>query len=479
MFFNIILAGGSGSRFWPRSRENHPKQLLNIDNNSSTLIQGTLQRLIPLASVEQTLIVSNHNHADETCRQLAEVNFPPGNLLAEPEGKNTAAAIGLAAQWIAREHPSAIMGIFPADHFIGDQVGFQKIVQEAQQLAEQGFLVTLGIRPNSPETGYGYIKQGDPLDETSFKIERFTEKPDAILAQKFLKEGGYFWNSGMFFWKAATFLDAMKRYMPDSYKIIEGIDDLICDNKGKFSYKIFTDEGKKRYASLPSISVDHGIMEKSRQSVVVPANFAWNDVGAWSALDEILPKDPEGNIISGDVLAIDCQNSILQGNHRLLAVLGMKNIIVVDSEDALLICDKSRAQEVKKITEKLKSDKRLESVTSPSVDRPWGSYTVLEERENYLVKRIEVFPGEKLSLQSHVYRSENWTVVQGQANAEKDGESFFLNINESIFIPQGVRHRLSNPGTEILILIEIQSGSKLDENDITRYQDIYGRTSEG
>jgi len=477
MFFNIILAGGSGSRFWPRSRENNPKQLLNI-GGGSTLIQRTLQRLKSIAPVDQTLVISNQNHADETCRQLAEMDFPPGNLFAEPEGKNTAAAIGLAAKWISRTHPSAIMGIFPADHFIGNEAAFQKVVQEARHLAEQGFMVTLGICPKHPETGYGYIKQGESLSETAFRIERFTEKPNIILAQQFLDEGGYFWNSGMFFWQASVFLESMKEFMPESYKIIENIDSCIGENKGKFSYKIFSDEGEALYASLPSISVDHGIMEKSSQSVVVPADISWNDVGAWSALEEILQKDAQGNIISGDVLAIDCEDSILQGNHRLVAVLGMKDTLVVDSEDALLICDKNRAQEVKKITEKLKKDKRLESVTASHVVRPWGTYTVLEERENYLVKRIEVFSGEKLSLQSHACRSENWTVVQGQACAEKDGENFYLNVNESIFIPQGARHRLSNPGKELLVLIEIQSGSKLDENDIIRYQDIYGRVSE-
>lgn len=442
------------------------------------MIQGTLKRLKSIVPVEQTFIISNQDHADETCRQLAGLNFTPSNLIAEPEGKNTAAAIGLAAKWIMREHPSASMGVFPADHYIGDLDGFKNVTAEAQKLAEKDWLVTLGICPKYPETGYGYIKQGKPVNETAFEIERFTEKPDIFSAKKFLEEGGFFWNSGMFFWKASIFLEAMKKHMPESYQIIDDIDQHISSNKGKFSYKIFNDEGKRRYASLPSISVDHGIMEKSEQSVVIPTDITWNDVGSWSALDDILAKDSQGNVVSGDVMAMDCKNSVLQGKHRLVAVLGIENAIVVDSEDALLVCAKNRAQEVKKITEKLKENKKLESLVSNEIKRPWGSYTILEERENYLVKRIEVFPGEMLSLQSHACRSENWTVVNGQAKAEKDGKTYLLGINESIFIPQGARHRLSNPGDDPLILIEIQSGSKIDEDDIVRYQDIYGRETE-
>ncbi|QPJ66860.1 MAG: mannose-1-phosphate guanylyltransferase/mannose-6-phosphate isomerase [Candidatus Nitrohelix vancouverensis] len=474
--FNIILAGGSGTRFWPQSRENHPKQLLKLGGND-TLIQQTLQRLLALAPLERTFIITGEAHATETCRQLQGRGFDSGNLVAEPASRNTASAIALAAHLTAQIDPDAVMAIYPSDHFIGDLERFNEAATQAADLALQGYLVTLGIQPNRPETGFGYIKKGDSLNigQGAFQIEKFTEKPSADKAAEFLKQGGYYWNSGMFFWKASVFLEELQSHLPNTASALQGIADCLTQKSGKFPFQTLDAKGKSKYEGLESISVDNGVMEKSKRSAVIPADIGWNDVGSWSALDEIMKKDASGNIISGDVIPVDCRNSIIQGSSRLLAVLGIEDTIIVDTEDALLICDKNRAQEVKQIAAAINKEKRKEAREPNTVVKPWGSYTTLETNNNYLVKRIEVLPGEKLSLQSHTGRSERWTVIQGIAEAEKDGETFRLSSNESIYIPQGAKHRLGNPGEELLVIIEIQTGPLLDENDITRYEDLYGR----
>ncbi len=473
--YNVLLAGGSGTRFWPESRERMPKQLLRIIG-SGTLVQNTVERLLPLAPIRRTIVVTNELHAVETCRQLAGYGFPASQLLAEPVGRNTAAAIGFATKIIHEESPNAVMGVYPADHIIQDTENFLEIVKQAESAASAGHLVTLGIKPTRPETGYGYIKQGSPLDEPAFKVEQFIEKPDTEKARRFIQEGGYLWNSGMFFWKVSALLEEMQIHLPELYGQLDAIVAHTRENKGKYPYRVLDADGQNFFESLPSISIDYGIMEKSKRAAVVPADIQWNDIGSWSALEDIGEKDADGNVLDENVVAVDTSGSIFHGGKRLIAALGVKDLIVVDTKDALLICKKDRAQDVKKIVEQIKKENRPEAITHTTVQKPWGTYTILETGENYLVKRIEVFPGEKLSLQSHAHRNEHWTVVSGTAEVQKDQETFCLTPNQSIVIPIGSIHRLSNPGEETMALIEVQIGDILDENDIIRHEDLYGRT---
>jgi len=344
-------------------------------------------------------------------------------------------------------------------------------------VAEKDYLVTLGIPPSRPETGYGYIKQGPALQgmKEAYRVERFVEKPDKDTADSFIKKGGYFWNCGVFLWKASVLLDEMKTHLPDLYSRLDDIVSHTVVNRKTFHYRLLDNKGKEIYESLPSISIDYGIMEKSQRVALIPAKIQWSDVGAWNALEEVAARDSDGNVMTKNVIAEDCSGSIIQGEERLIAAIGLKNLIVVDTPDALLVCGKNRAQEVKKLVEKLKADDRPEVTLGATVQKPWGSYTVLEKKADCLVKRIDVFPGEQLSLQSHDHRSEHWTVVAGSAEISLDGKQFTLQRNESLFIPQNAKHRLSNRGNTLLTLIEVQIGDRVDEDDIVRYQDDYDR----
>jgi len=421
--------------------------------------------------------VTNHLHAIETCQQLKEYGFQPSHLLAEPMGRNTAPAIALAARYLAEKDPEEVMGIYPADHIIHNPDEFVRAIEPARRAAEQGFLVTIGIQPARPETGYGYIKQGAPLPGTegAFRVGRFVEKPDLDTARAFLSEGNYYWNSGMFFARVSTFLEELERYLPDLYSHLEDLVKHIAPQPGNFPYLGLDAVGKDLFSSLNSISIDYGVLERSERAVVVPSSFEWNDVGSWSALQAILPLDPGGNIVSDHVVALDCTESVIQSDGRLIAALGLKDMIVVDTPDALLVCDKNRAQEVRNVVGAIRKKFPDQARTHTRVYRPWGSFTVLETQPTHVVKRIEVLPGGKLSLQSHNHRSEHWTVVQGTAEVWCDNERVMLEENHSIFISQGRRHRLANPGEIPLIVIEVQTGDRLDENDITRYEDAYGR----
>jgi mannose-1-phosphate guanylyltransferase/mannose-6-phosphate isomerase len=472
----LILAGGSGTRFWPKSRETHPKQLLKI-TGSRTLIQETVERLLPLIPARNLQVITNEAYAFETCRQLLPYGFEPGQLLAEPEGKNTAVAVGLAAQMLASTYPDEVLAVFPADHVVKDPDDFHRVLREGERTAAAGHLVTLGIRPTRPETGFGYIKLGAPLKgfSQSYHVDRFVEKPDLPLALKFLQETDYYWNCGIFLWKVSTILAEIKTHLPAIHEKLAALVSHIQPTRGKYMFRVVDEKGKKLFASLPSISVDHGVLEKSAQVAVLPTQLAWSDVGSWSALEEVFAKDENGNVFTSNVVAVETRDTIIQGEDRLIAAVGVHNLVIVDTPDALLVCDKSRAQDVKKVVQIIKDRKLPQAASDSTVQKPWGTYTVLEKRPSYLVKRIDVHPGEKLSLQSHQHRSEHWTVTAGQAEVQRDGKTILLQPNESTFIPHGSKHRLGNPGKTPLTLIEIQIGESLDEDDITRYQDDYGR----
>jgi mannose-1-phosphate guanylyltransferase/mannose-6-phosphate isomerase len=472
--YAVILAGGSGTRFWPKSREQLPKQLLKI-TDQGTMIQNTLDRMTPVIPPENIWVITNEKYALETCRQLEPMGFCPSRLIAEPIGRNTAAAIGYSARVLSESAPSAIMAVFPADHAITTPEDFCELLLSANTVAESNHLVTLGIEPLAPETGYGYIKKGQALKNDAFKVDQFVEKPDQSTAEKYLKEGGYYWNSGMFMWKVSTLLDEIKTHMPNLHAQLDALATNTVEAKGRYPYRMLDESGKKVFARLESISIDYGLMEKSDNTAVLPANIGWNDVGAWTALEDISEKDPRGNVVTGNVITIDSSESIIQGDSKLVAALGLNNMIVVDTPDALLVCPKNRAQDVKKVVEQIKLEKRPEAISSITETRPWGNYTVLQKEANYLVKRMEVHPGESLSLQSHEHRSEHWTIISGTAQVQIDETSHNLTRNQSIEIPQRAKHRLTNPGKSPLIIIEVQLGNRLDENDINRYEDKYGR----
>ena len=470
----VIIAGGSGTRFWPKSRENLPKQLLNITGHG-TMIQNTLDRIKPIIPAENIWILTNEQHALETCNQLKMSGFSPTQLLTEPIARNTAAAIGYSTKILSQKNPNAIIAVFPADHIITTIEPFWELLKQAETIASKNYLVTLGIKPTSPETGYGYIKQGKAIEGNSFKVDQFIEKPNKINAEKYLKENGYHWNSGMFVWKASILLEEISIYLPKLHEQLKELADNTIQTKGKHPYQKLNESGKKSFFSLESISVDHGVMEKSNKVAVLPASITWNDVGTWTSLAEISKKDQEGNVIKGNVISIENNGSFFQADNRLVAGLGLKDIVVVDTPDALLVCPKERTQDIKKIVEQIKLEKRSEASTSIAETRPWGNYTILQKESNYLVKRIEVLANESLSLQSHNHRSEHWTVVSGTAQVQIGETVQILHADQSIEIPKGAKHRLTNTEQTNLIIIEVQLGDKLDENDITRYEDKYDR----
>jgi mannose-1-phosphate guanylyltransferase/mannose-6-phosphate isomerase len=472
---SVILAGGSGERFWPLSRESHPKQLLNIAGEQS-LIQQTVERLLPLTPIDKIYIITNEQHAFQTLRQLMPYGFKAGHLIAEPVGRNTAPAVALAAE-LFKDQPDEIMAVFPADHVLSDPDAFHDTLLQAEAAAEQNYLVTLGVKPTRPETGYGYILKGNDLDKliNAFKVGQFTEKPDRATAEHFLKQRKYYWNCGIFAWKVSAIRQELQEHAPEVIEPLAGIEDHLQNTKGKFPYRVFNDKGKKLFASLPSISIDYAVMEPSQNAAVVPTAMPWNDVGAWNALDDISKTDEDGNVLSKDVYQVDCTDTLVKADGRLIGAVGLKDMIVVDTPDALLICPKDRAQDVKQLVTQLKEKQRPETKLHATVQKPWGSYTTLDEREGYLLKRIEVLPGESLSIQSHKHRAEHWLVVSGKAEVECDDQKIILKAREATVIPKGAKHRLANPGKKLLILIETQLGNILDENDIKRYSDLYGR----
>lgn len=468
--YAVIMAGGAGTRFWPLSRESSPKQMLKIIGED-TMIRQTIKRLHGFVPYGNVSIVTSENLAFDLRFHLEELKKGKKHLkiIAEPFGRNTAAAIGLAAVCLEKIDPDSAMVVLPADHSICNEKAFIKTLKKAAECAEGGYLVTLGIKPTKPETGYGYIKAGTRCKgQDARKVEKFTEKPDIKTAQRYLADGNYLWNSGIFVWKVSVILDEIKRYMPSLYKGLLKIEKAIGTEKEK---KAVEDV----YSKLESISIDYGVLEKSKNVMVVPADFGWSDVGSWAVLDEVLTHDANGNIIKGNVINIESNDSLVFGSDRLVATVGLKDMIVVDTSDATLVCPKDKAQDVRKVVDELKKRGREECLTHRTVERPWGSYTMLEEGKGYKIKRLFVKPGGRLSLQLHRRRSEHWVVVSGTARVTRDEKIYDVHPNESTYIPISTKHRLENNSSIPLQIIEVQNGEYLGEDDIERIDDQYGR----
>ena len=474
MLHAVILAGGGGTRLWPLSRTQYPKQFLALLGEYS-LLQQTVLRLGQMVPPAQTWIVTGKEQQFMVESQVAAL---PGmgnstvHILAEPNGRNTAAAIGLAAVALERVDPQAIMAVLPADHWIERKEAFVSLLQSARPLAEQGMLVTLGIIPDRPETGYGYIHRGQRFQQKLdgcevYRVEQFVEKPSPTVAQNYVTSGTYYWNAGIFLWRAATILQEIATHMPALYAGLMEI------------AKAFESDTLETiaavYEHLESISIDYGVLEKSSNIAVVPADIGWSDLGEWTTIHRLSPHDERGNTLSGNVLNVKNENTFIFGNHRPIAAIGLKDMIVVDTADALLVCAQERAQEVKTVVQLLQRKAAEVTHTPRTVRRPWGTYTVLEEGPGFKVKRILVEPGASLSLQLHHHRSEHWVVVRGIAQVTNGDQEFTLVGNQSTYIPQETRHRLANPGTGPLEIIEVQTGSYLGEDDIVRFADRYGR----
>ena len=473
--YPVIMAGGSGTRFWPLSRQLFPKQLLKIIGDE-TLIQQTMRRVVAGAPPERVMISTNPAQAESIRVQLSGwKDALKDNFVLEPEARNTAPAIALVALELVRRDPDSVMLVVPADHIVKGQKDFDAAVALAAELAQQELLVTFGIKPIRPETGYGYIKPDAKRVLAKrgalkgYRVGRFVEKPDALKAAQYLKAGDYYWNSGMFVWRAATILDEIRRHQPS---LARGIDEIARLIDQKVPRSVVDDA----YRRLPSISIDNGVMEKSGKAAMVPVAFKWSDVGSWGSLDEVAPKDKAGNVVGGRVVDIGSQRSVVYGDRRVVATIGLTDMVVVDTPDATLVCPKSRAQDVKRIVDILKQQGAPEHLEHLTVHRPWGSYTVLEEGPGYKVKRVTVNPEGRLSLQLHHKRSEHWVVIAGTARVTRGEEVFDLEIGQSTAIPVETKHRLENPGQDTLHIIEVQNGPYLGEDDIVRFKDDYGRT---
>ena len=469
MIVPVILAGGSGTRLWPLSRKLYPKQLLPLlDKN--TLVQNTLLRLQGLEGVADPVIICNEEHRFIIAEQLRAKGVTPAAIILEPVGRNTAPAVAVAALQVLPTDPDAVLLVLPADHLIGDPGGFHDAVAQAAAHAEAGHLVTFGIVPTAPETGYGYIRQGRALDgSTARAIDRFVEKPDQTTAEGYLASGEYFWNSGMFVFRADAVLAELERFAPD---IVGACRRSLAAARQDLD---FLRLDRDAFADCPEDSVDYAVMEQTDKGVMVPLSCGWNDLGSWDSLWQAGSRDECGNVTRGDVVTCDVRNSYLHAETRLLAAVGLENHIVVETSDAVLISPRDRVQEVKKIVDKLKAENRIEAVSHKKVFRPWGHYESIGDGARYQVKRITVTPGQVLSLQKHFHRAEHWVVVQGTAVVTRDDEEIMLRENESVYLPLGSVHRLFNPGKIPLELIEVQVGSYLGEDDIVRFEDVYGR----
>ncbi len=461
----VILAGGSGSRLWPLSRQHLPKQFLALDGEVS-LLQTTINRLSPVIDAGDVLIVTQESHA----KGEAYHALLPYQALFEPIGRNTAPAIALAAAYLTENGADPIMVVLPADHIIKDETRFRAHLNIAIEAAESGKLITFGIQPTRPDTGFGYIKAHAGDTPEVYVVERFTEKPDHSTAERFLKEGGYYWNSGMFVWRASVILAEIQQHLPAVHQVMQTI---LAESRvaGTFQQAV-----EKHFSSMPSISIDYGVLEKSSHVALIPCDIGWNDVGSWQAVHEISSKDENGNVLQGNVIALDCKNSLIRAEKRLVAAIGVENLCVIETPDAILISKSDQTQQVREVVDTLQQRGATEHIYHAKVNRPWGSYTVLEEDpDGFKIKRIEVAPGARLSLQSHRQRSEHWVVVSGTATVTNGEEVITVQKNQSTYIPIGMKHRLENRGNEPLHIVEIQVGDYLGEEDIQRYEDNYGR----
>ncbi|MCX5706043.1 MAG: mannose-1-phosphate guanylyltransferase/mannose-6-phosphate isomerase [Candidatus Omnitrophica bacterium] len=460
MNYAVILAGGTGTRFWPFSRELEPKQFMQIIGDKS-LLQDTIKRIDGLVLPKNIFIVTNFKYLYEVKHQVAAFRISEANIILEPQGKNTAPAIGLCAQLISRRDKDATLIVLPSDHFIKNINKFRGCLKKAISLASHGLLVTLGIKPQNPSTGYGYIKTG--LKKNGyFSAEKFLEKPDLAKAKAYFKDKRFYWNSGMFVWKASTFLEETRKYLPKLHillSMIRSVDDI-----------------EKVWPKIDPISVDYGIMERSSKIALIPAPFYWTDLGSWDAMNALLPKDKSGNVIHADCLEVDSSGvSVFSRGARLISLIGVKDLIIVDTPDALLVCDKHKSQDVKKVVDILKSNKRKEQIAHTTEKRPWGSFTVLQNSDGFKIKLIEISPKKRLSLQRHAKRAEHWVVVSGCARVTTGFKKRLVHSNHSIYVPIGTKHRLENPGVIPLKIVEVQTGSYVEEDDIERFDDDFKR----
>jgi mannose-1-phosphate guanylyltransferase/mannose-6-phosphate isomerase len=466
----VILSGGSGTRLWPMSRTHYPKQFLPLVGDNSLLQQAAL-RVPQDAGFAAPLVIANEEHRFLIAEQLREIDVTPQALLLEPVGRNTAPAVCVAALRLAERDPAALMLVTPSDHKIDDMPAFHEAVERAAAAARAGFLVTFGVTPERAEIGYGYIERGKNLGDAdgAFAVARFVEKPNAATAERYVKSGDFFWNSGIFLFPASLYLSELERLRPD---ILAACRDALgkarCDDD-------FVRLDKAAFADCPADSIDYAVMEHTARAAVVPVTMGWSDLGSWDALWEAAAKDADRNVLVGNVLAEDTKNSYIRSEAGLVAALGVEDMIVVATQDAVMLAPRDRAQDVRSLVARLIKDDRGEAETLPIVYRPWGSYQTLHAGHRVQVKHIVVKPGGKLSLQMHHHRAEHWVVVQGTAKIVRGDEDMVLTEDQSTYIPLGTKHRLENPGKIPLHVIEVQSGAYLDEDDIVRFEDTYGR----
>lgn len=466
-----IISGGAGSRLWPLSRETHPKPFVELPNGEGTLIGKTYRRAAGLAGVDHILTVTNRELLFLTADAYADAGGgqKPDTFLLEPFGRDTAAAVALAAEHVSKAFgPDALLLVMPADHLVLDQEAFAAAVAKASALAADGKIVTFGITPDHPETGFGYIE----LDGGAFV--RFVEKPDAETAARYVASGNHFWNSGIFLFSAKTMLDALKAFAPE---ILDGAAKALAGARegSHGTHKTF-EVDREAFADTPALSIDYAVMEKAPNIACVPVSCGWSDIGSWSAISDLMEPDADGNRITGEVVLEDVADSFVQAGDRLVGLVGVRDLLIVDTADALLVAHKDKAQDVKTIFNRLKAENHDAASLHRTAHRPWGTYTILEEGERFKIKRIVVKPGQRLSLQAHHHRSEHWVVVSGTAKVVNGDREILLATNQSTYIPCGDKHRLENPGILPLVLIEVQSGDYLGEDDIIRFDDVYGRS---
>ena len=469
MLIPVLLSGGVGSRLWPVSRELYPKQFLPLADTRLSLLQQTLERLSGMPTLSAPIVVCNDEHRFLVAQQLRELGLDDASIILEPAGRNTAPAIALAAIDALQQTEDAVLLVLPADHVIRDRATLQQAAQRAMAQAEAGHLVTFGIVPHAPETGYGYIRRGAPIGDGVFAVSHVAEKPDLATAQKYLGSGEYCWNSGMFVFRADRYLEELERHAPQMLDACRKACEQASDDLD------FIRVHKESFLACPADSIDYAVMERTDRAAMVPLECGWSDVGSWGALWQTGAADEHGNVCRGDVILHDVANTYVHAESRLVAAVGLDDVVIVETADAVLVADKDASQDVKHIVARLKGARRSEALNHKRVYRPWGSYESLVESGRFQVKRIIVEPGQQLSLQMHHHRAEHWIVVKGTAHVTCGEQEIMLREDQSTYIPLGTKHRLANPGKIPLELIEVQTGSYLGEDDIVRFTDVYGR----